>query len=164
MRKTLFRIASAFLLCAVLIFTSGCRADADVRDILAAALGSQTSLPDGTVYSTYEDAEHRLDGELAAVIWGNGAAHPAYALTGAAAVFLPTRRLPFEMAVLECISTDSASDVALMCCERADTVARAWGEEKSNYSVIVCGRYVIAVFCADPAAAQSAAEARIRKG
>lgn len=157
-------IALIFLLMltiSLLALLCACTHSADVSSVLEAALDSQTGIPDGKIYlSTLpEDDPLYLDSDLAAVLWGNGAPHPAYALTSSAAVFLPTRSLPFELAVLECSSTDSASDVALMCCDRADILAQAYPE--STGSVSVCGRYVIFTLCPNTEAAQKAARQAI---
>lgn len=166
MKRAFSRPAAVLLLAAMLLFPVGCRRGADVCDILSAALASQTEVPTGTVYSSRAEAgvHDALDSDLAAVLWGNGAPHPAYGLTNSAAIYLTVRELPFEMAVLECASTDSASDVALMCCERADLLSRTYGSGKAAFSVMIYGRYVVAVMCANNEAAQKAAADVIGKG
>lgn len=157
-------IALIFLLMltiSLLAILCACTHSVDVSSVLEAALDSQTGIPDGKIYLTSlpEDDPLYLDSGLAGVLWGNGAAHPAYELTASAAVFLPARSLPFEIAVLECLSTDSASDVALMCCDRADILAQTYPE--STGAVSVCGRYVIFTLCPSPEAAQKAARQAI---
>ena len=140
-----------------------CARDTDVYTLLDAALASQGEAPAGTVYSSAlpEGDPARLDDDLAAVLWGDGSAHPAYALTSSAAIFLSSKKMPFEIAVLECVSTDSTQDVALMCCRRADALAREFPDTENRFSISVSGRYVIAAFCPSPEAAQKAASAKL---
>ncbi len=148
------------LLSAALLLFCGCSRNADVSNVLDAALTSQQSIPDGRIYisSLPEDDPAHLGEELSAILWGNGSPHPAYALTSSAAVFIPTRNEPFEMAVLECVSTDSAADVALMCCERAGVLTKAYQITDDLFSVSVYGRYVVFTLCPSPETAQKAAQ------
>lgn len=160
------RLVCAAALLAALLMLAGCARRADVCDVLAAALGSAPDRPEGTVYSTSAESGSpcALDSELAAVLWGNGSPPPAFALVNSAAVFLPTGQVAFEAAVLECTSTDSASDVALMCCERGEALGRAAGDSGAEVSVAIYGRYVVALLCRSPETVQKAAGAAVRKG
>ena len=156
------RLVCAAALLAALLMLAGCARRADVCDVLAAALGSAPDRPEGSVYSTSAESGSpcALDSELAAVLWGNGSPPPAFALVNSAAVFLPTGgQVAFEAAVLECTSTDSAADVALMCCERGESLGRA-----AEVSVAIYGRYVVALLCRSPETVQKAAGAAVRKG
>ena len=147
----------------LLSLLAACARDTDVYTLLDAAQASQGEAPAGTVYSSAlpEGDPARLDDDLAAVLWGDGSAHPAYALTSSAAIFLSSKKMPFEIAVLECVSTDSTQDVALMCCRRADALAREFPDTENRFSISVSGRYVIAAFCPSPEAAQKAASAKL---
>ena len=158
--------AAALLAALCMLVLAGCARRADVCDVLAAALGSAPDRPEGTVYSTSaeSDSPSALDSRLAAVLWGNGSPPPAFALVNSAAVFLPTGQVPFEAAVLECTSTDSAADVALMCCERGEALGRVAGDSAAEVSVAIYARYVVALLCRSPEAVQKVAGAAVRKG
>lgn len=145
-------ISIAHVLAFSIFLVSCSRIPTSADEMARAALGECTSHPAGIIYSTEADegSPDRLDRDMLAKLFGNGGELPAVLENiNSAAVFLPTRGYPFEIAVIEMSSSSDTREVAVLCCERQDAIISLSesDKDKDGAAVWICGRYVISLLC-----------------